>query len=60
MQRNYITEPKTSASNRVIPIDENTLEHLRQWKEIQDKTMPSKSFFPTMNYLLINTHQCIL
>ncbi|MFC9541955.1 tyrosine-type recombinase/integrase [Lysinibacillus sp. NPDC056959] len=30
------------SSNRVIAIDDNTLEHLRQWKEIQDKNIPSK------------------
>lgn len=35
----YITEPKTLASNRVIAVDDTTLEYLFEWKEIQEKNI---------------------
>lgn len=38
----YITEPKTKASNRIIALDENTINLLREWKKVQSKNCPSK------------------
>ncbi|HGF8364618.1 TPA: tyrosine-type recombinase/integrase [Enterococcus faecium] len=33
----YITEPKTSASNRTIALDDDTIHYLKEWKKIQDE-----------------------
>ncbi|MGG1165775.1 tyrosine-type recombinase/integrase [Bacillus mycoides] len=38
----YITEPKTKASNRVIALDDNTIDFLKDWKKVQSKNSPSK------------------
>ncbi|TKH27686.1 site-specific integrase [Bacillus wiedmannii] len=38
----YITEPKTKASNRIIALDENTINLLKEWKKVQSKNSPSK------------------
>nr|WP_240913500.1 site-specific integrase [Vagococcus fluvialis] len=38
----YITEPKTKSSNRVIALDDDTVRLLKEWKELQTKTVPSK------------------
>ncbi|EJF8944678.1 site-specific integrase, partial [Enterococcus faecalis] len=38
----YLTEPKTKASNRVIALDDDTVELLKQWKTLQNKNIPSK------------------
>lgn len=38
----YLTEPKTKASNRVIALDDDTVELLKQWKTLQTKNIPSK------------------
>lgn len=35
----YITEPKTLASNRVIALDDTTLQYLSEWKVIQRKIL---------------------
>lgn len=38
----YIKTPKTKAGNRIIALDDNTIEHLRQWQEVQRKNVSSK------------------
>lgn len=38
----YITEPKTKASNRIIVLDDNTIEFLKDWKKVQSKNSPLK------------------
>lgn len=38
----YITEPKTKASNRVIAIDDDSINFLQEWKKVQSKNCPSK------------------
>ncbi|WP_416829643.1 tyrosine-type recombinase/integrase [Ectobacillus polymachus] len=38
----YMTEPKTKASNRVIALDDITMDLLKGWKEVQTKNVPSK------------------
>lgn len=38
----YITEPKTRAGNRVIALDEDTIERLKSWREIQSENVPSR------------------
>ncbi|HFK0083757.1 TPA: tyrosine-type recombinase/integrase [Listeria monocytogenes] len=38
----YITEPKTTASNRVIAIDSDTISYLKNWKIAQEKCGGSK------------------
>ncbi|WP_283750984.1 tyrosine-type recombinase/integrase [Bacillus cereus] len=38
----YITEPKTKASNRIIALDDNTIDFLKDWKKVQSKNSPSK------------------
>lgn len=38
----YITEPKTKASNRIIALDDDTIDFLKDWKKIQSKNCPSK------------------
>ncbi|EGO5181325.1 site-specific integrase [Enterococcus faecalis] len=38
----YLTEPKTKASNRVIALDDDTLDLLKKWKKLQTKNVPSK------------------
>ena len=38
----YITEPKTKASNRVIALDDDTIDFLKKWRERQLEVFPSK------------------
>lgn len=38
----YIQTPKTNAGNRTIALDEDTIRYLKQWKEVQNKNLPSK------------------
>ncbi|MED3600458.1 tyrosine-type recombinase/integrase [Bacillus sp. A1] len=38
----YITEPKTKASNRLIALDDDTIEFLIKWKKRQLDVFPSK------------------
>ncbi|MER2128796.1 site-specific integrase [Solibacillus sp.] len=38
----YITEPKTKASNRVIALDDDTIDFLKKWRERQLHVFPSK------------------
>lgn len=35
----YITEPKTLASNRIIALDDVTINYLSEWKVIQRKIL---------------------
>lgn len=38
----YLTEPKTKASNRLIYLDDDTLDLLKKWKKLQSKNVYSK------------------
>lgn len=38
----YIKEPKTKAGNRVITLDDTTIQYLLEWQEVQQKNTPSK------------------
>ena len=38
----YIGDPKTKAGNRVIALDNDTINYLKKWKEIQSKNIISK------------------
>lgn len=38
----YIKEPKTKAGNRVIALDDTTIQYLLEWQEVQRKNVPSK------------------
>ncbi|MDM5460557.1 tyrosine-type recombinase/integrase [Bacillus cereus] len=38
----YITEPKTKASNRIIALDDDTIDFLKDWKKVQSQNCPSK------------------
>lgn len=38
----YFKEPKTKAGNRVIALDDSTINYLQEWKRLQDKNTPSK------------------
>lgn len=38
----YLKEPKTKAGNRVIALDDSTINYLQEWKRLQDKNAPSK------------------
>ena len=38
----YIKAPKTRAGNRVIALDNDTIEYLKAWQEVQIKNCPSK------------------
>lgn len=38
----YFKEPKTKAGNRVIALDDSTINYLQEWKRLQDKNAPSK------------------
>ncbi len=41
----YITEPKPLASNRIIALDDITLQYLSEWKDIQGKNIISDFIF---------------
>ena len=38
----YIKEPKTKAGNRVIALDDATIQYLLKWQEVQRNNAPSK------------------
>lgn len=38
----HIKMPKTRAGNRVVALDENTVNHLKEWYNVQEKNVPSK------------------
>lgn len=38
----YIKEPKTKAGNRVIALDDTTIQYLLEWQEVQQKNILSK------------------
>lgn len=38
----YIKEPKTKAGNRVIALDDTTIQYLLEWREVQRKNVLSK------------------
>lgn len=38
----YIKMPKTRAGNRIIALDDTTIEYLKEWQKIQNKNIPSK------------------
>ncbi len=60
----FIIEPKTLASNRIIALDDTTLEYLKSWRDMQSKNVKSKFVFsynglPTNNsatYHIIHRH----
>lgn len=49
----YIKEPKTKAGNRVIALDDISIQYLSEWKEVQRKNVPSK-YVLSYNGLPIN------
>lgn len=38
----YTSTPKTRASNRVIALDDDTINYLKEWKKVQEKNIVSK------------------
>lgn len=38
-RRLYLEEPKTTGSNRVVPLDKQTIQLLRQWRKVQRSEM---------------------
>ena len=54
-QEFYVTEIKTSASNRMIVLDNKTICNLKYWKDVQGKNCPSK-YVLSYNGIPINKH----
>lgn len=51
----YITETKTISSNRMITLDNKTLDNLKQWKLVQSENCPS-NYVLSYNGIPINKH----
>ncbi|MEJ9255737.1 site-specific integrase [Bacillus wiedmannii] len=51
----YITDPKTKAGNRIIALDDNTIDLLKDWKKVQSKNSPSKYI---LSYNGLPTNRC--
>lgn len=54
-QEFHVTETKTSASNRIIVLDNKTILNLKYWKDVQSKNCPSK-YVLSYNGIPINKH----
>ena len=54
-QEFHVTETKTSASNRIIVLDNKTICNLKHWKDVQGKNSPSK-YVLSYNGIPINKH----
>lgn len=50
----YTHEPKTKAGNRIISIDDNTLEYLLNWKELQSNNIKNNKYIFSYNGIPMN------
>lgn len=50
----YTHPPKTKSSNRTIALDPNTLEHLKTWKEVQEKNLGNTKYILSYNGIPTN------